>query len=346
MPEAVDAYLIVSEVNRRYLTHFPSSMGLLFITRKQAYLLVDFRYIEAAKRQANGVKVVLMEKGLQQIAQLAAKHAVRTIAIEDQTTSLREYNLYCKVFSDITIIVDANLSNQLVQLRSVKDADELKLIDASQQIVDNAFLHILNFIRPGVTEKQIAAELEHVMRINGSEKPSFDTIALAGANTSLPHGVPSDYAVQKGDFVLMDYGATVNGYASDMTRTVCVGEPSDEQYAVYNTVLKAQLAALDTIRAGVVCKEVDAVARNIIEYQADYRGKFGHSLGHGVGLEIHEEPRFSVNCDIITMAGMVVTVEPGVYLEEKFGCRIEDMVVVLQDGYYDFTKSDKKLILL
>ena len=208
-----------------------------------------------------------------------------------------------------------------------------------------AFDEILNFIKVGVTEREIALELNRLMFEFGAEDLSFDTIVLSGANTSMPHGVPSEKKVQSGEFVLMDYGAVYNGYHSDMTRTVCVGEPDEEMLKVYDIVLSAQEAAIEKAKAGIIGCDLDKIARDIIE-RSGYGNCFGHSLGHGVGLEIHEKPNASPNYKLPLNEGAVVTVEPGIYIAGKFGVRIEDFVILTENGCKNLTKSAKSLITL
>ena len=207
------------------------------------------------------------------------------------------------------------------------------------------FSHILSYIKEGVSEKELALEIEFFMRKNGAEGVSFDLITISGKNTSLPHGVPSDKKLKKGEFITMDIGCKVNGYCSDMTRTVALGEPSDEMKKVYNIVLQAQLKALKTVKSGITASSVDFAARDLIDKNG-FENCFGHATGHGVGLDIHEEPRVSTKSDTVLQSGMIITIEPGIYLQDKFGVRIEDMVMVTDDGCYNFTKSNKELIVL
>ncbi|MBQ8396235.1 MAG: aminopeptidase P family protein, partial [Oscillospiraceae bacterium] len=230
-------------------------------------------------------------------------------------------------------------------LRIVKTQDEIDKIIKAQRIAEAAFEDVLNFIRPGVTEREIGLRLDYYMLSHGAEALSFDTIALIGANTSLPHGVPGETVVENGMFVLMDYGAMYEGYHSDMTRTVCVGKPTEKMELVYNTVLKAQLDALDAIKAGVIGKDIDKIARDVIT-NAGYGDKFGHSLGHGVGVEIHEAPNAAPSSEHIFKENMIVTVEPGIYLPDEFGVRIEDFVVIKENGCENMTLAKKSLISL
>ena len=239
---------------------------------------------------------------------------------------------------------DDTLDKLLRDLRVIKTPEEIQKIKAAQRITDAAFTHILRRIRPGVTEREIALEIEFFMRREGADGVAFDLIVVSGENGSLCHGVPSQKKIEKGEFITMDIGAVLDGYHSDMTRTVALGQISPEQKKVYHTVLEAQIAALGQCRPGVACGSVDKAARDIIE--KDYPGTFGHSTGHGVGVEIHEWPRFAPGDKTIARPGMVVTVEPGIYLAGRFGVRIEDMVAITETGYENLTHSPKELIQL
>jgi Xaa-Pro aminopeptidase len=230
-------------------------------------------------------------------------------------------------------------------LRERKDPGELALIQAAQGITDGCFSYILNFIKPGRTEREIALEMFRHMMEQGAEGLAFDTICVSGVNSSLPHGVPTERRLEAGDFLTMDFGAMVGGYCSDMTRTVAIGHVTEEMSRVYHTVLEAQRKAIAAVKKGMICSQVDKRARNII-YGAGYEGCFGHGLGHSVGLDIHEEPRFSPACGRECQEGMILTVEPGIYLEGKFGCRIEDMVFIGEDSVLNLTHSPKELMIL
>ena len=240
---------------------------------------------------------------------------------------------------------DGAVDRAITSLRMIKSADEIALMKSAQEIAERAFTHILDFIKPGVTEREVSLELDYFMLRSGAEALSFETIAVSGVNSSMPHGVPSDKKIENGDFVTMDYGAVCGGYHSDMTRTVAVGNVSAEQKKVYDTVLKAQLAALEAMRPGVRCADADRAARDVIE-AAGYGEFFGHGTGHGVGIEIHEEPRVSPTAVDILETGNVVTDEPGIYLPGQFGVRIEDMVLITENGFENLTKAPKELIVL
>lgn len=321
-----------------------SSAGTVVITKGDAFAFYDFRYIEKARQTVKNCKVILADKLYSQIKETLKREGVTEILIETDTVTLDGFARLKKAFEGFTISKSDSLSQKILALRSIKSHCEIENIKAAQAITDKAFSHILNFIKEGISEKEIMLELEHFMRKEGSEGVAFDTIVVSGKNSSLPHGVPSDKEVEKGDFVTMDFGAVVNGYRSDMTRTVAVGFVSDEQREVYERVLIAQTEALKAIKAGAICRDIDKIARDIINEK--YDGAFGHGLGHGVGLEIHENPAFNMRDETVLKLGTVMTVEPGIYLENHFGVRIEDMGIITENGFENITKSPKGLIIL
>lgn len=340
-----EAAIISSDINRRYFTGFNSSAGTVIITKKRAVLLIDFRYYEKARKTVKELSVILSERLYVQIAEILKQENIKTLLIEADNTTLSGLERIKKALPDFKIRTDQALSEKIEALRQIKSGGEIESIKKAQSITDKAFAHILNFIREGKTEKEIALELEFFMRKNGSEGVAFDTIAVSGKNSSLPHGVPTDKPLENGDFLTMDFGAVWNGYCSDMTRTVAIGSITDEQQRVYETVLKAQSAALNEIAPDKVCRNIDKAARDLINNHG-YEGCFGHGLGHSVGLEIHESPAFNTRDDTKLTTGMIMTVEPGIYLENKFGVRIEDMVLITQTGFENLTKSPKELIIL
>ena len=339
-----DALLVTSEVNEHYATGFYYQDGYAVITKSGVYLITDFRYIEAAQAQANEGVTVLMpsdgQKALDVVGGVLKNDGATVVAVEDATLSLADFDRIKSELCGVELVYGA--SELLDNMRMVKTAEEIEKIRTAQSITDKAFEHILNFISPERTEIDIALELEFFMRQQGAEGVAFDTIAVSGTASSQPHGVPRPVKLERG-FLTMDYGARVDGYCSDMTRTVVIGKADDDMKRLYNTVLEAQLAGLAAARAGVAGADVDKVARDII-YAAGYEGCFGHGLGHGVGMYIHEAPRLSVVSKATLEVGNVVTVEPGIYISGKYGCRIEDMIVITDDGIYDFTQSPKELI--
>lgn len=347
LPIAVDAALIQSDVNRCYFTGMQSSAGTVLCFRDAAYLLIDFRYIEKAWQCVKHCTVIEQHDLYDQIRLLLLEHEAKNLAVESMTMTL---NGFSKLKQQLGQVVQFDCSDTLSQgiyhCRTVKSADEIEKIRAAQHIAEIAFDDILTYIKPGVSERDIMLRLNRTMLEHGSDGESFPTIALTGTATSMPHGVPSaDRLVQKGDFVLMDYGATCDGYHSDMTRTVCVGNPSENMQMVYETVAQAQTAALHAAKAGMTGRQLDLCARDLIE-AAGFGKNFGHALGHGVGLEIHEYPNASPGAKTVLQPGNVVTVEPGIYLPGEFGVRIEDFVVIREDGCENLTQAPKHLLVL
>lgn len=342
---AADAALITGEKNRFYLCNFPYSDGYLLIFTDCAYLLTDFRYEEAARREASEEFTVLSPATgiLSAAADLLRERGVKTLLLEENEVTLGGRSRLAARFEEVTLLEGA--SEILTVLRRQKDAREIAAIRTAQEITDAAFTHILDFIHAGRTEREIALELEFFMRRNGAEGVAFDTIAVSGSLSAVPHGVPRDCVLEKG-FLTMDFGARYGGYCADMTRTVCIGHADGEMRRLYDTVLQAQRAALGAIRGGMPCREMDKIARDII-HGAGYVGCFGHSLGHGVGLDVHESPSLSARApeEMLLAPGHVVSVEPGIYISGKYGCRIEDLVVIGEDNApIDLTQSDKELI--
>lgn len=341
-PQA-DAMLVTHKKNQTYLTGFEFDDGYVLVTREESYLITDFRYIEAAKAETDPeFTVVMMEDDPKPLfADLLAKNHVATIAFEESHVSVLEADGLQDMLGEVKMIP----SEAVIEcLRIYKDSSEIERIITAQRIAEQAFDHILGFITPDRTELEIALELEFFMRSHGAKATSFDTIAVSGTASSRPHGVPRPVKPERG-FLTMDFGALYKGYCSDMTRTVCLGKPTDEMKRVYDTVLQAQLAALDAYALGKTGEELDAVARKII-YDAGYEGCFGHGLGHGVGMDIHEPPRVKAGQVTPMCAGHVVTCEPGIYLESRFGVRIEDMVVFTEQGAVDITCAPKELIVI
>ncbi len=337
--KSLDAVYLTSRTSHRYFTQFDNEDGALLVTQKNAYAFEDFRYIEIAQKLLGDKFIVVEPKGKRAdwLGNILKEENISVLGFEDLSMSVSAYE---RLNNDISVNL-VKIGAMINELREVKSEEEILKMEKAQELTDKAFSHILNILSTDITENDVAAELEYFMRKNGAEDKSFETIAISAEKTSLPHGVPSNNKIKKG-FFTMDFGATVDGYHSDMTRTVCIGKADIEMKKLYNTVLKAQLAALDCLKAGVNCKDADAVAREII--YKDYKGYFGHSLGHSVGLEVHEMPALSPNCDKILVPGNVVTVEPGIYIPGKYGTRIEDMVLILDNGIKNFTKSPKELI--
>ena len=308
--------------------------------------ITDGRYIEAAQKAVTDCKVVLQERDFYtQLLNAIRSMNCSELIFETDRTTVGIYRKLQEKFADITIICDTSLDNMIGNMRAVKDENEISNIKAAQKITDEAFSHMCSFIKPGMTEKEIQLELDFYMLSHNGEALSFETIAVSGKNSSMPHGVPSFKKVEIGDFITMDFGTVVNGYHSDMTRTIALGNVSEKMKKVYNTVLKAQSECINSIKAGMSGSQGDKIARDVIEKEG-FGEYFTHSTGHSVGIEIHEAPYLNTSEKTILKDGMVVTVEPGIYIPGEFGVRIEDMVVIRDGGCEDLTASPKELIIL
>ncbi len=343
----IDAALIYSTTNRFYFSEFKSSEGLILITREESYFIVDFRYYANAVKQVKNMNVVLLSDFKTTISAIIKRHNLKNILIENEGISLAEVIRLERLFKEchVALIKTKTLDDIIHKLRKIKNDEEVKNIKIAQEISERAFNKILPLIKIGMTEKEIAFNLEFLIRKEGAEAISFDLIVASGKNSAVPHAEPSDRGIESGDFITIDMGAIYNGYHSDMTRTIALGNISEEQVNIYNIVSKSQNKAMSLIKPGVLCGNVDKVARNFIN-ENGYKGYFGHALGHGVGLDIHENPFLSPKSNEILEEGMVITIEPGIYVPDKFGVRIEDMVVVTKNGYENLTKSNKDLIIL
>ena len=339
-----EAALILSEPNRLYYTGFAADNGALWVTAGDARLLTDFRYIEAAKREAT-VESVQSSRLFRDTVAVLKRNGIQKMYLEDETLTVADRRAFLRAAEGLELVSDSTLCRLIWAQRRIKDAAEIALIKEAQAITEAGFAYILPRLEAGRTEKDVALDLEMFMRRNGADSVAFDFIVASGENGALPHAVPSERPLRCGDFVTMDFGATVKGYRSDMTRTVALGEVSDEQRMVYNTVLAAQQTCLDGLHAGMTGEEGDRLAREVIE-SAGYGDAFGHSTGHGVGIDIHEQPRLSPRADELLKVGDVVTVEPGIYLEGRFGVRIEDMVCIRENGAENLTSCEKELIVL
>lgn len=339
------ALLVKSQANRFYLTGFRSSDGFVLISRERAELFADSRYIEKARATVQHLAVSLSTDPNKHIKAWLAAEGITTLYVEADATTIRSLAALRNALDEITVAEEDTFDRLITDLRCVKTAAELEAMRQAQKLTDDTFAYITERIAAGRTEREVMLDMEMYMRRLGSEGVAFGFIIVSGKNSSLPHGVPTDKVIEKGDFITMDFGAVIGGYRSDMTRTVAVGSVSDEQRLVYNTVLAAQNASIAAIRAGKVCKDIDKIARDLIR-EAGYGDCFGHGLGHSVGLDVHEMPAFNTRCETVLKAGTVMTVEPGIYLEGKFGVRIEDMVVVTDNGCDNLTNSPKELIIL
>ena len=341
----LDAVLVSDGYNMRYLSGFTGATGYLLITKTSKTLFTDSRYTIAANAQAPDYAVVEVDAARDYckfINQVLEAEKITTLGFEALQV---RYSTYESLKARLIVNELVPLKAELTDLRRIKNAEEIALHRQAEHIGDIAFEEILKEIKPGMTELQVAAKLEYIMKMNGADKLSFESIVASGVNSSKPHAEPGHKKIELGDFVTMDYGCVYQGYCSDMTRTIVVGKASEKQKEIYNTVLAAQLAVLDMLKPGLPGKAYDKVARDVI-YGAGYEGYFGHGLGHSVGLEIHENPRFSMIEEELVEAGMIMTVEPGIYIPDFGGVRIEDMVVMTETGYENLTYSRKELIEL
>lgn len=340
----VDALLLTSPHNRRYAAEYGIAEGVAVVCKDEGYYFTDFRYIESAQNNLPGFTVKMVDAEhpyTQRINEAIAAHTVKTLGFEDDTLTVEEYTLYNTKLNTVL----HPYSGKINAPRASKEPWELENMRMAQQITDRTFDDLLNIIRPGMSEKELCAELIYRLYKFGSEGPSFDPITISGPNTSLPHGVPSERVLQYGDFVTMDFGCIYHGYCSDMTRTIALGYVSEKMDRVYHTVLDAQLAGIAVTRAGVTGKQMDAAARDVIN-AAGYEGLFGHSYGHSLGLLIHEAPNANFRNEQPMPAGAVVSAEPGIYIPGEFGVRIEDVTVITETGCEILTKSPKNLIIL
>jgi Xaa-Pro aminopeptidase len=345
LPAEMDGVIIESAENRRYFTGFSSSAGVLLATKQGSVFLTDSRYIEAAHNQIDCCEVLELKYADEQVPALAKRFDCHCLAFETDRTTFARASKLKKILGDIRLYDGPIIDNTINLLRKQKTAWEVEQIKAAQKITDIAFQHISGFVKEGMTERDICIELDFFMLKNGAEALSFDTIVASGVNGSKPHAVPSNKKVESGDFITLDFGAVVNGYHSDMTRTFAIGEVSEKQKTVYETVRAAQAASLKSLQPGVTCKAADTAARDVIN-KAGFGEFFGHGTGHGVGIEIHEYPTLSPASADILQVGNVVTVEPGIYLPGEFGVRIENMALITADGYEDMTNSPKELIVV
>lgn len=337
-----DAVWISTPENHLYLSGFNNPDGRMLITTGTAYVFADFRYAENARAVCKDIAEVIETSGsmIDYLPEIFAECGAVTVGYEENSLVCSEFE---KLKNNLPGCKFVHFYKELAEMRRTKTTEEAEKIAAAQDIADATFAHILTMLPGDMTETDVAAELEYYMKRHGATGISFETIAVSNKSSSSPHAIPAHKKLENG-FLTMDFGAEVDGYRSDMTRTVVIGKADDEMKRLYNTVLSAQKAALDSIGPGKDCREMDKIARDIID-SAGYTGRFGHSLGHGVGILIHESPNLAQSMGgKLLRPGDVVTVEPGIYIEGKYGCRIEDMVMITEDGIRNFTHSPKELI--
>ena len=341
----LDALLITDEKNQRYAVGFPFTDGAVVVTRERAYLLTDSRYIEAAEKAADPCITVQQFDArhplMARIENALKENNVQRLGGEEQKLSYGAYQAYQKRLG-LEILPAQEI---LTTLRASKNEEEIACMIRAQRISEAALEETLHIIRPGMTEKEVMAELVYRMLRHGSEGNSFDPIVVTGKNTSMPHGVPGDTVIQNGDFITMDFGSLSGGYCSDMTRTVAVGSATEEMKNIYYTVLKAQLAGIAAARSGVPGKVIDGAARKVIE-DAGYGEYFGHGFGHSLGLDIHEPPFAGPRGEAPMAENDLCSAEPGIYLPGKFGVRIEDVMIIRKDGAEVITKAPKRELIV
>ncbi len=338
-----DGVLLTCAENRLYASGFAShgGDGVAFVTKNSVYYFTDFRYIEAVEQQVEGAAIAMCDRQTPYhtlISQVIQREKLNLVGVDESYMTVTEKRHYAQKLT----CEFGDCSPLLSKLRQTKTPWEVAQMVTAQGIAERALLEVYNDIQVGVSERLIAARLEYFMGIYGSEKPSFDTIAVAGKKSAMPHGVPGSETLAPGDFLTMDFGATYNGYHSDMTRTVAVGHVTDQMAEVYETVLAAQLAGIATAKAGATGASVHQAAAEVIA-SAGYGDYFGHGFGHGIGVEIHEAPNASPANTAPLPNGAVISAEPGIYLPGKFGVRIEDMLYLGEDGTVNLTKAEKKL---
>jgi Xaa-Pro aminopeptidase len=338
--QGFDAILITQPENRRYLSGFTGSAGVLLISQDQAVLATDFRYYEQVEKQAPDFRLAkITDKFVTLFPELVQQVGAKRVGFESAHLTVDQHQQWLEVAEGFELVPTKEL---VEKIRAVKDEDELRKIKKAIALADQAIAHIAGFIEPDMTEKEVAWELEVFMRTRGAKKLAFDTIVGSGPNGAMPHATVSERVIKAGEPIVMDMGAMVDGYNSDLTRTICAGRADDKFREIYSIVLEAQLAAERNIRPGMTGKQADGIARQVIE-QAGYGENYGHGLGHGVGLAVHEKPVVGRLSEDVLQPGMVFTVEPGIYLPGWGGVRIEDIVVMREDGVEVLTQASKEL---
>ncbi|MGX7194789.1 M24 family metallopeptidase [Enterococcus moraviensis] len=338
----LSGFLVTSPYNLRYLTNFTGTTGLAVITLDKAFFVTDFRYTEQAAAQAQGFEIVQNTGPIyDEVVAISEKEQLANLAFEETFVSFAEYSLLEEIIPCDLIPV----AGLIEELREVKDEEEIAIIEKACSIADLGFKHILTVIKPGMSEIEIANQLDFYMRSLGASGVSFETIVASGVRSAMPHGVASEKIIEKGDLITLDFGCYYQGYVSDMTRTFAIGEPDSKLKDIYQIVLEAQLKVLDEAKPGLTGIQLDAIARDHIASYG-YGDAFGHSTGHGIGLEIHEGPNVSFRADQQFVPGNVITDEPGIYLPGLGGVRIEDDLVITKEGNRVLTHSPKELIII
>lgn len=339
----IDCLLITNKYNIMYLSEFVGTNAYILVLKDKSIFITDFRYSEQARKRCSGFEIVIQTKSIYEtVFDLVKELKVKRLGFEQAQVTYKQFDQYKKCLKNIKLIP---VDNAVEKIRRIKDENEILRIHEAMRITDKAFSHILDYIKPGVREIDIALEIEFFMRQNGASALSFDTIVASGLRSSMPHGIASDKLIESGDAVTLDFGCIYKGYCSDMTRTVFVGKADEKLRQIYEIVLNAQKSSLEILKPGLIAREADAAARNLISSNG-FGENFGHSLGHSVGLEIHEEPNLSSKSESILDSGNVVAVEPGIYVDGIGGVRIEDLVVINEEGHKNLTTSSKEIIVL
>ena len=336
----LDGALFYKPENRYYVSGFTGSTGYALVLPEEQLFITDFRYITQSTDQCKGFKIEEISAG-RGIADVLNEYGVKRLGYEDDFMTVEAFNALDEKFQGELV----PMKRLIEPIRQIKSDEEADLMRKAQSIADETFAHLLTFIRPGMSEREVYLELVSDLRRRGAEGESFPAIVASGERGSLPHAAPTEKIIEEGDLLTLDFGCIYKGYCSDMTRTICVGKANEQQKEIYHTVLRAQEAALEAIKPGAICKDIDKIARDIIA-EAGYGEYFGHGLGHAVGLEVHENPRLNTIDESVLKAGMVVTDEPGIYIPGFGGVRIEDIVLVTEEGKEVLSSSPKELIEL
>lgn len=338
----IDGLLVTNMFNVRYLANFTGSTGLVVVTKENAYFVTDFRYTEQAAAEAKGFEIIKNEGSIfEEVAKIVKNNAIEKLGFEQENVTYATFNQ----INDLIPCELVPVTGLVEKLREVKTDDEIALIKEAINITEKAYDYILGFVKPGVTEIEVANELDFYMRKEGAQSVSFDTIVASGLRSAMPHGVASEKVIEEGDMVTIDFGCYYNGYVSDMTRTFAVGDPGDELKEIYEIVYQANKKVNESAKAGMTGAELDAIARDYIA-EHGYGPQFGHTLGHGIGLEVHEGPSLSFRNEEKLVVNNIVTNEPGIYVPGLGGVRIEDDLVIKENGVEVLMTTPKELIIL